>query len=94
MVPLPSSEPLEVNTFETIARLAFSPTHKGHLNNIHTETIYSNSTLTNNNINSSPQNNNVYPHNQSPVILQQFSMVTQKFRNFMDKVSGDVTKFM
>ena len=87
MVPLPSAEPLGVNAVETIARLTLSQTHKDHPNDTHTQSIYSKST--NNNTNNSPQNNTVHPHNQSTVILQQFSMITQELRNLMEK--GPVT---
>ena len=61
MVPLPPTEPLEVNTFKTIARLTFSLTQNEHVDNNHTQPIHSSSTLTNNNNNSSSQNNNVHP---------------------------------
>ena len=44
MVPLPPAEPLEVNVFETIARLSFSETQKEHVSNTHTQPIYSGST--------------------------------------------------
>ena len=92
MVPLPSAEPSEVNAVETIARLILSQIHEKHPNNICTQSTYSNSTLTNNNTNSSPQNNTIHPHDQSTVVLHQFSMVTWELRNFTDKVSCDITK--
>ena len=60
MLPLPSAEPFEINAVETIARLTLSPTHKDHPYDICTQSIYSNSTLTNNNTNNSPLNNNVH----------------------------------
>ena len=82
---------MEVNAVETIARLTLLQTHKDHPNDTHTQSTYSNSTLTNNDIHNSPQNNTVYPHNQSTVILQQFGII-QELRNFMDKVSHDITK--
>ena len=31
-------------------------------------------------------------HDQSTVILQQLSMITKEFKNFTNKVSGDITK--
>ena len=34
------------------------------------------------------------PHDQSTVILQQFSMIMQELWNFMDKLSGDVNKII
>ena len=54
MVPLPSVEPSEVNTVETIARLTLSQIHKNHANDAYVQSTYSNSTLTNNNINNLP----------------------------------------
>ena len=72
MVLLPSTEPSEINAFETIARLTFSHTQRDHPNNNCTQPIYSNPTLRNNNTNSSLQDNKVHPHDQSTVILQQF----------------------
>ena len=72
--------------------LTFSQTQNEHINSTNTQPMYSNSTSTNKNTNSSPKNNNVHPHDQSTVILQQFSMITQAFRNFT--VSGDITKIM
>ena len=75
--------PWKLTYFETIARLTFSQMQNENFNNAHTQPLYSNSTLTNRN--SSPQNINVNPHNQSTVILQEL-------RNFTDKVSGDTTK--
>ena len=95
MVPLPSAEPSSVNTFKRIARLIFHKLKRDHPKKTHTQPIHSKSTLTNNNTNSSPQNNknnNVHPHDQSTVILKQFSMITQELRNFTDKVSDDITK--
>ena len=66
MVPLLSVEPSEVNAVETIARLKLSQTYKDYPNNTHTQSIYSNSILTN--IKYSPQNNTVHPHNQSTLV--------------------------
>ena len=40
------------------------------------------------------QNNNIHTKDQSTIILQQFSMKTKELRNFMDKVSSDITKIM
>ena len=48
--------------------------------------------LVNQNTNSSLQNQNVHPYDQSTVILQQFSMITQELRNVTDRVSGDINK--
>ena len=83
---------MEVNAVENIVRLTLLQTHEDNLNDTDTQSIYNNSTLTNNNTNNSSQNNTVHPHDHSSVILQQFSMVTQELRNFMDKVSGDITR--
>ena len=55
--------------------------------------IYSNLASASQNANTSPQNQNIHPMS-SPVILQQFSMITQELKKFMDKVSGDITKIM
>ena len=41
---------------------------------------------------SSLQNQNVHLHDQSTVIVQQFSMITEELRNFMNKMSGDINK--
>ena len=68
MVPLQPAEPLEVNALKTIARLTFPQTQINILNNTCTQPIYSSSTPTNNNINSSPQNNSIHPQDQSTVI--------------------------
>ena len=94
MVPISPAEPPDINAFTTIARLTFLQTQNEQVSNICTQPMYSDSTLANQNTNSSPQNQNIHPHNQSTVILQQFSMITQELRNFMDKVSGDITKIM
>ena len=83
MVPLLSVESSEVNAVETISRLMLSQIHKDHPNDTHTQSTYIKSTLTNNTKNS-PQSNTVHPHDQSTVILQPFSMITQEFRNFTD----------
>ena len=48
--------------------------------------------LVNQNTKNSLQSQNVYPHDQSTVILQQFSMITQELQNFTDKLSGDINK--
>ena len=92
MTPLPPAQPPEVNTFKTTARLTFAETQKEHVSNTQTQPIYSSSTSTSNNINSSPQNNNAHPYDQSTVILQQFTSITWELRNFMNRVSGDITK--
>ena len=94
MVPTPPAEPLEINTFKEIARITFLQTHNEQINSIHTQPMYSNSTSANHNTNSSPQNNNIHPHNQPTVILQQFSMMTRELRNFMEKVCGDIIEIM
>ena len=40
----------------------------------------------------SHQNNDVKSHNQSPVLLQQFSVITQELQNLTKKVSNDLNK--
>ena len=94
MVQLPSAEPSEVNAVETVERITCSHTSRDHHNDIHTQSIYSNSMSANNKTNNSPQKNAIHPHDQSTVILQQFSMITQELKNFMDKVSADITKII
>ena len=76
-VPVPSAEPLKINAVETTEGLMHSHTSKDLPNDTHLQSIYSNSTLTNNSTNNSPQNNAIHQHNQSTAILQQFSMITQ-----------------
>ena len=92
MVPTSPGEPLEINAFNTIARLTISQTQIECINSTHTQPMYSNSASDNQTINSSLQNNNVQPHDEYTVILQQLSKITEELRNFMDKVSGDITK--
>ena len=92
MVPLPSAESSEVNAVETIERLTHSHTSKNHQNDTCLQPIYSQASLTNNSTSNSPQNSATQPHDQSTVSLQQFSMITQDLRKFMDKVSCDITK--
>ena len=61
MVPIPPAEPLEANTFKTIARLTFSQAQNEHINSPNKQPMYSNSTSANQITNHSPQNN-VHPH--------------------------------
>ena len=87
------AEPSEVNAVETIKRLTHSHTPNNQQNNTCPQSIYSQVSPTYNElITHSPQNNAIYPHDQSTVFLQQFSMITQELKKFMDKVSGDITK--
>ena len=62
MVPIPPAEPYEINAFKTIPRLIFLQTHNEQINSTCTQPMYSNSTSANHNTNSSPQNDNVHPH--------------------------------
>ena len=80
MLPFPVAEPLESNAFETIAKLTLSQNQRDLPNNNQTQTIYSNSVLTNDNTCNPSQNNKVYSHDQSTVILQQFSMITKELK--------------
>ena len=82
MVPQPPAEPQEINAFTTITRLTFLQTQNEQVSNTCTQPMYSDLTLANQNRNSLPQNQNIHSHNQSTVILQQFSMITQELRNF------------
>ena len=41
---------------------------------------------------SSHQSQDVHPHNQSTVILQPFSIITQELQTFTDKVSSELNK--
>ena len=91
-VPLPSAEPSEVNAGETIQRLTQLHISQTQLNNGHPQSIYSQALPSNNNTTNSPKNNTTYPHDQSIVFLQQFSIITQEFKNFRNKVSSDITK--
>ena len=92
MVPLSSVEPSEVIAVETIARLTYSQPSEDCPNDTNTQSIYSNSTSTNNYTNNSPQNNAVHPHDHSTVILQQFSMITQELKYYTTNMSGNITK--
>ena len=69
-----------------------SQTQDEQVSTTHTQPMYSDITLVNQNTNNLLQNQNVHPHNQSTVILQQFSMIRQELRNFTDKVSSDINK--
>ena len=90
---LPTAEPSESNAFETIERLTLLTKSNWILpNDNQTQAIPNTSILTNNNICNTPQNNMAQSHNQSIIILQQFSMITQELKNFTNKVSGDITK--
>ena len=81
MVPLPTVEPSESNALKTIARLTLSQKQRELPNNNDTQPIHSNSILTNDNTCNPSPNNKVHSHNQSTVILQQFSMITQELKN-------------
>ena len=89
LVPVPCELP-ESNAFTTITTLTFLQTQDEHVSNTHTQPMYSDIPLVNLDMNSSLGNQNMYPHNQSTVILQQFSMITQELQNFTDKVPGDI----
>ena len=81
MVPVPLAEPREFNAFTTITRLTFLQILNEQVNSSHKQSMYSVQ-----NTNSPLESQNVHPHNQSTVILQIFSMITQELQNFMDKV--------
>ena len=92
MVTLPSAEPSEVNAVEIIQRLRHLHTSQTQQNSTCPQSIYSQVSPSNNGTTNSPQNNATYPHDQSTVFLQQFSMIMQELRNFTGKVSSDITK--
>ena len=93
IIPIPPAEPPETNAFTTITILTFLQTQDEEDSDTNTQPMYR-ITLVNLNTNNSPQNHNVHPHNQSTVIIQQFSMITQVLRNFTDKVSGNINKII
>ena len=92
MVPLPPAEPSEFNALQTIARPSLSQNKRDLPNNIQTQAISSASIPTDINLCNTHQNNMTQSHNQSTVILQQFSMIMEELKNFTNKVSGDITK--
>ena len=78
MVPVPPAELPEINAFTTITRLTFLQTQDEQVSNTYKQPMYSDIPLVNQSTNSFLQNQNVHSHNQSTVILQQFSMITQE----------------
>ena len=54
--------------------------------------MYSNIPSVTQNTKSSHQSQHVHHHDQSTLILKEFSIITQQLQNFMDKVSGDLMK--
>ena len=92
MVPLTPAEPPDFNAFETIARLSYSQHQRDVPNDTHTQSTSNIPSITNNNAGNTSTTYTMQPHNQSTVILQQFSMITKKSTNFTNKVSGNITK--
>ena len=92
MVPLPPAKPPESNALGTIAKLSLSQNQIDLCNDTHTQTISNNPIIPNNVINSTPTTNIAQPNDQSTIILQQFSMITEELKNFTNKASGDITK--
>ena len=92
MVPLPPAEPSEFNTFERIVRLSLPQNQRDLPNSTQTQAIPYTSIITDDNIGNTPKNNMIQSHNQSTIILQQFSMITKELINFTNKVSEDITK--
>ena len=80
MVPLPIAEPSESIAFETIERLVLSQNQRGLLNDNQTQATPYTSILTNNNTCNIPQTNMAQSHDQSIIILQQFSMITEELK--------------
>ena len=91
MVPLPTAEPSESNAFERIARLSLSQNQREPPNDIQTQSISKTSILTNNNICNTPQNSMTWSHDQSTIIMQQFSMIIKELK-MSQKVYGGITK--
>ena len=92
MVPLPPAEPSEFNAFETVVRLSLSQNQRDLPNDIQTQAIPSTSITTDNDKGNIPQNNTTQSCNQSTVIVQLFSIITEELKNSTNKVSSDITK--
>ena len=90
--PKPPAKLPEINAFTTITGLTFLQTQDEQVSNTYTQPMYSDIVLVNQNTNSSLQNQYVHPHDQSTVILQQFSMITQELHNLTDEVSCDINE--
>ena len=82
MVPLPPTEQPEMNPFETFVRLSHSQNQRDLPDDIQTQTAPRTSIITNNSIGNAPKSNMILSHDQSTIILQQFSMITEKVKNF------------
>ena len=81
-----------LTSFETLTRLTLSQNQRDLSNNNLTQPIPRNSILTNNKTCNLSQNSIVHSHNQSTIILQQFSMRTQELKKITNKVSSNITK--
>ena len=92
MVPFPPPEPPEINVFMTVARLTLLQSQDGQISDNCKQPKYSNIQLVKQTTECSHQSQDVHPHDQSTVILQQFSIITQELQNFMDKVSSDLNR--
>ena len=92
MVPLPLAEPSEFNAFGTIARSSPTQNQMDLLTNMYTQTIFNSSIIPQNDTDNAPRINTAQTNDQSSVILQQFSMIAEKLKNFTNKVSGDIMK--
>ena len=92
MVPVPPAELPEINAFATITRYIFLQTQDGQVSNTHIQPMCSNIPLVNQNTNSSHLAQNVNPHNQSTVTLQQFGLITQELQNFRTKCQVILSK--
>ena len=77
MVPLPPAEMPPINAFMTIRRLTLLQAQDGKISDNHKQPMYNNIPLVNQNMECSHQSQDVYPYNQSTIILQQFSIITQ-----------------
>ena len=94
MVPIPLAELQEIKTITLIARLTFLLVQDKQISNTLLQLMYSDITLDNQNTNNSHHIQNTHSNGQSTVILQQFSMMRQELRNFMDKVSSEINKIV
>ena len=92
MVPLPTAEPAAINAFMKITRLTLLQAQDRQISDNCKQPMHSNIPLLNQTTEYSHQSQDVFPHDQSRVILQQFSIITQALHNFTDKVSGDLNK--
>ena len=78
VVSLPPAEPPEINAFTTITKLTLLQEQDGQISDNCKQLMYSYIPLANQNTNGSHQSQDVHPHDQSTVNLQQFSIIMQE----------------